>query len=284
MATNPLTILEHTDIGDALDLIDRVDHPDHPGDPEKRKKIIKFILHVILSYHVIDGEYDIEKLGAHNTVPSHLKFHHVLDNQPIRLRVESTLIPPVTWVNFFSRIFLPVSATNGEAYIILKSPRLIVNETGYVHLVSHPIIPPPSVFQELYMVPEYFSTLVRRYVLYPRKLFFANNLQTSALQRSNLTELVDFRHVHHHGHASGFEGSNLVTIFAPTNHAFQRLPRKLKLFLFSPIGERILQKLLRFHILPEMAFFSGKYIGFLIDESPHWNSRLCTPRKSRGCT
>jgi uncharacterized surface protein with fasciclin (FAS1) repeats len=219
MSANPLSVLEHTDLAAAVDLIDNV-HPDHPGDPEKRKKIIKFILHVILSYHVIDGEYDIEKLGAHNTIPSHLKFRHVFDNQPIRLRVGSTLLPSIT-INFFSKIFLGVSATN-----------------GYVHVVSHPIIPPPSVFQELYMVPEHFSTL------------------TSALQRSNLTQLVDFRHVRHRGHASGFEGSNLVTVFAPTNHAFQTLPRKLKLFLFSPFGERVLQKLLRFHIVPDVAFFS----------------------------
>jgi len=54
----------------------------------------------------------------------------------------------------------------------------------------------------------------------------------------------------------GFEGSYLVTVFAPTNIAFEKLPKKLKLFLFSPFGERILQKLLRFHIVPELAFFS----------------------------
>jgi len=54
----------------------------------------------------------------------------------------------------------------------------------------------------------------------------------------------------------GFEGSHLVTVFAPTNHAFEKLPRKLQLFLFSPFGERVLQKLLRYHIVPEMAFFS----------------------------
>jgi len=51
-----------------------------------------------------------------------------------------------------------------------------------------------------------------------------------------------------------------VTVFAPTNRAFEKLPRKLKLFLFSPFGERILQKLLRYHIVPDMAFFSGEWI------------------------
>jgi len=100
------------------------------------------------------------------------------------------------------------------------------------------------------MVPEFFSTL------------------TSALQRSNLTELLDFRHVHHHADAKDFEGSPLVTVFAPTNRAFEKLPRKLKLFLFSPFGERILQKLLRYHIVPEVVFFSD-YVHFRkVEEQP----------------
>ncbi len=50
----------------------------------------------------------------------------------------------------------------------------------------------------------------------------------------------------------------MVTVFAPTNHAFQRLPKRLKFFLFSPFGERVLKKLLQYHIVPDLAFFSGK--------------------------
>jgi hypothetical protein len=122
MMADPLSLLEYTDLGNALDLMDNVDHPDAPCDPEKRKKIIKFILHVILSYHAIDAEFDIEKLGAYNTLPSHLKFPHLFDHQPIRLRVERTLIPPLTWINLFSKvIFGNISATNGETPITFKT-------------------------------------------------------------------------------------------------------------------------------------------------------------------
>ena len=121
MAANPLSLLEYADLGSTLDLMDNVDHPEAPGDPEKRKKIIKFILHVILSYHVIDAEYDIEKLGAHNTLPSHLKFPHLFDHQPIRLRFERILIPPMTWINLFSKIFFGnISATNGEIFLVFN--------------------------------------------------------------------------------------------------------------------------------------------------------------------
>jgi len=79
--------------------------------------------------------------------------------------------------------------------------------------------------------------------------------QTSAIQRSGLTDLVDLRF----SHEKGLEGGQVVTVFAPTNRAFQRLPRKLKFFLFSPFGAKVLKKLLQYHIVPDLAFFSGKY-------------------------
>jgi hypothetical protein len=252
MAANPLSLLEHADLGSALDLMDNVDHPRTPGNPEKRKKIIKFILHVILSYHVIDAEYDIEKLGAHNTLPSHLKFPRLFDHQPIRLRFERILIPPITWINLFSKIFFGnISATNGEAPLVFNIRDLltILRFCSCREPTSHSsTIRVPGTLHG----PGIFLDPGLSLLAYP--LYFADNSQTSSLQRSNLTEFLDHRYVH----GKGFEGSDLVTVFAPTNHAFEKLPRKLKLFLFSPFGEKILQKLLRYHIVPNLAFFSGK--------------------------
>ncbi len=34
-------------------------------------------------------------------------------------------------------------------------------QSGFVHAISHPLIPPPPVFQILYLFPDHFSTLVR---------------------------------------------------------------------------------------------------------------------------
>lgn len=31
---------------------------------------------------------------------------------------------------------------------------------GVIHVISHPLLPPPSIFQELFMAPQVFSTLV----------------------------------------------------------------------------------------------------------------------------
>jgi len=112
--TDSLLLMDFGDLGRALDLLDNVDKPDVPGDPKKREKIIKFILHAILSYHVIPASLDIEKLGLNNTFPTHLEFPHIFDNQPLRLRVQHLIFPPITSVNFFSKILHAISATNGE--------------------------------------------------------------------------------------------------------------------------------------------------------------------------
>lgn len=54
------------------------------------------------------------------------------------------------------------------------------------------------------------------------------------------------------------EGSPAITIFAPVTEAWEKLPLKLRLFLFSPFGERALKKLLSLHIVPEFILHSGK--------------------------
>jgi len=52
-----------------------------------------------------------------------------------------------------------------------------------------------------------------------------------------------------------------VTIFAPTNRAFERLPVKLKKFLFSPLGEGVLGKLLQYHVVPGAVIHSSDSIS-----------------------
>jgi hypothetical protein len=60
------------------------------------------------------------------------------------------------------------------------------------------------------------------------------------------------------GHGS-FIGAETTTFFAPTSGAFQRLPNKLRLFLFSPFGAKALKKLLEYHAVPQFVLFTGEY-------------------------
>ncbi|KAF8810710.1 FAS1 domain-containing protein [Phlegmacium glaucopus] len=211
-----------TDLAEALRMLDNLEKSKsatNGPDDEKRKKILKVILGAILEYHIIPtAAYDIITLGHNSTYPTNLVVPGVLDSQPQRLRVEQTIIPPRTSINLYAKIIKPnVKASN-----------------GIIHVVDYPLLPPPSIFQGLYMAPHFFSTL------------------TSALQRSGLTEALDLRYIHH----KGFEGSRLVTAFAPTNHAFEALPKKLQLFLFSPFGEKALKKILSYHVVPNVVVHS----------------------------
>jgi uncharacterized surface protein with fasciclin (FAS1) repeats len=214
-------ITEFRDLTTALDLLDQLElASSENADDDKWKKILKIILRAILNYHIIPtAGYDISGLSHNLTYPTNLAIPGVFDGKPLRLRVTQTYIPPVTSINFFTKIRHPnVKSTN-----------------GIIHVVDRPLLPPPSVFQELYMFPRYFSIL------------------TSALQRSWLTHDLDLRWVRD----KGLTGASLVTIFAPTNRAFEALPKKLQYYLFSPFGERVLKKLLQYHVVPNTVVHSN---------------------------
>jgi uncharacterized surface protein with fasciclin (FAS1) repeats len=72
---------------------------------------------------------------------------------------------------------------------------------------------------------------------------------------------VDFRFAADNGEGElrVVEGSPAVTVFAPTNKAFEALPRDLRLYLFSPFGKRALRKVLEYHIAPDFVLHSGRH-------------------------
>ncbi|KAG8874212.1 hypothetical protein FRB97_006074 [Tulasnella sp. 331] len=66
---------------------------------------------------------------------------------------------------------------------------------------------------------------------------------------------------HHHKEMGRYNdrhgrSSPVSTFFVPTNEAWEKLPRDLFHFLFSPIGERTLRKLLEWHTLPHTVVFT----------------------------
>jgi|ERR1700722_7577611 len=82
--------------------------------------------------------------------------------------------------------------------------------------------------------------------------------KTSALQRVGLTGELDLRWIPgRDGEKGKLEGATMATLFLPTNKAFRSLPKRLQLFLFSPNGERVLKKLLQFHVVPGLVVHSG---------------------------
>ncbi|KIY64965.1 FAS1 domain-containing protein [Cylindrobasidium torrendii FP15055 ss-10] len=194
---------------------------DDDPDKERRYKFLKGIVTAILEYHTLPENLDISTLAEVSTLPTTLSIPFSLDKDAQRVRIESSLVPPKVTLNLYSRVILP----NLQA------------KNGVIHVLNHPLFPPPTVFRGTYNLPSAFS-------------FFS-----SAIQRSGLTEATDILYRFDRP-SDEFEGARTVTAFVPTNHAFERLPKKLQLFLFSPFGERALKKILQFHVVPDIALLS----------------------------
>jgi uncharacterized surface protein with fasciclin (FAS1) repeats len=71
---------------------------------------------------------------------------------------------------------------------------------------------------------------------------------------------LDLRYVWDDNSKKGhFEGTTAVTVFAVPNKVFDKLPERVKFFLFSPFGTNALRKLLEYHIVPGVVTHSGEF-------------------------
>ncbi|GJE97068.1 FAS1 domain-containing protein [Phanerochaete sordida] len=198
---------------------------DDDDDKERKHKIIKKIVTAVLQYHVLPGELSAHELAKNTTYPTALTLHEgSFAGQPLRLRVEQPprLLKPTLSLNFYAKVlFADVQTKN-----------------GVIHVVNHPLFPPPSIFTTLFAFSDHFSTL------------------TSAIQRVNFTDAIDWHWVRE---SKTLEGSPALTFFAPTNFAFKRLPPRLKFFLFSPFGHHVLKKILAFHTVPDIILHTNYF-------------------------
>ncbi|KAH6918830.1 fasciclin domain family protein [Coprinopsis sp. MPI-PUGE-AT-0042] len=169
------------------------DEPSH----EKRKEIFRQIVKAILNYHIFGGH------EQRIMVTEHLEKVEA-DKKKKKKKKDKMKEELVTRINLYAKIDEADTKT----------------ENGYVHVVNHPLLPPPAIFQEVFLAQHFFSTF------------------TSTLQRVGLTDELDIRYVKGEGEEHGhLEGSTAVT---------------LKLFLFSAFGRRVLRKLLEYHIVPNV--------------------------------
>ncbi|KAI6019726.1 hypothetical protein F5J12DRAFT_812737 [Pisolithus orientalis] len=204
--------------------VEQLDYLSDSDDKEKRKECLARLVRGILAYHTLPEKYTSTQLHENSTYATDLTPKDgSFDHKPLRISVQSRVLPPNLKINFYAGV----------------TQRDIEASNGIIHHITRPLLPPPSIFQAAFLFPEAFS-----YV-------------TSAIQRVHLTGAVDRWYVPGEGHTRGnFHGAPSTTFFAPTSAAFQRLPKKLQRFLFSPFGEKALKKLLEFHIIPDFVLFS----------------------------
>jgi uncharacterized surface protein with fasciclin (FAS1) repeats len=224
-----------------------IDESDNNPDKERCKKFIRILVRAILAYHILPQGLDVPQLVRNTTYATNLTIPDgALDKKPLRIRVGTSKLFPAIKINVLAAIVKPdIGAKN-----------------GIIHVINHPILPPPSIFQELFLFPHYFGTVVSLTTTYSR--IYLKLWQTSALQRVGLTDTIEWRYVpREHDKKWHVEGTGSTTLFVPSNIAFKKLPKKLQLFLFSPFGERVLRKLLEFHIVPGIVLHSGQCLTSL---------------------
>jgi len=210
------------DFCDAIQLLEEFESQGtlHGGDRDKKhkRKRLRKVIHAILLYDILQKKVDAASLVNNNTFPTALVLPHDLDKRSLRIRVTQGILPPTPVINLYCKVVQPnIPAKN-----------------GLIHGVDLPLLPPPSVFGELFMAPSMFSTF------------------TSAIQYTGLAHHLDL-HFAKHGKDS-LKGARAVTVFAPTNAAFEKLPVKLRHFLFSPLGRHALKKVLEYHVVPHYIF------------------------------
>jgi uncharacterized surface protein with fasciclin (FAS1) repeats len=222
---------------------------------ERKKKIIAYLIDKTVLYHVIDSCGEPLKaypLAQNSSVATELTVGkakkvvgNLWDGEQFRLRVGKSLLPaPALYFNFYSRV--------------VKADVEVGN--SIVHAVSFPILIPPSILQSLFFGQNEFSGLTSALQKVDADGYFKLPINESFIHRHDdhskhrhHSFIGEHEHQHHHHHPSGVGG---LTLFAPANLAFRGLPLKLRLFLFSPFGEKVLGYVLALHSLPKDIFFA----------------------------
>lgn len=150
----------------------------------------------------------------------------------LRVRVEPSyqLLPfphPILLFNFYAK----------------KEGPTVLAKNGVIHLINHPLLPPFTVLNDLFLAPQIFSTLTSSI----QKV----GLDEALLPPHSLVAAVMRELEHEHGVAEG-----TFTVLAPTNFAFDRLGPKVLALLMSPFprSKDVLKYLLMYHVIPDVIF------------------------------
>ncbi|KZP01548.1 FAS1 domain-containing protein [Calocera viscosa TUFC12733] len=236
----------------------------HPSGSGWVHKAAVQVLHALVQYHILPSyAYSFTALAENSTAGTALTVPGALLGAPQRIKLNPALRPfPTLQLNFAGHITAP--------------DRIASN--GIVHGVNRALQPGLSAMDQLYAVPWLFPFTREQapWVL---------EITASALAHTGLSSVVSHKPVFKRpsfpssGTATELEeaeaedqllslaasltlpgltwtGSPALTIFAPSNKAWARLPPALSKWLYSPWGEFALEKLLRYHIVNGTVLFA----------------------------
>ncbi|BFZ56992.1 hypothetical protein PYCC9005_004042 [Savitreella phatthalungensis] len=100
----------------------------------------------------------------------------------------------------------------------------VFTKNGVLHALDALLIPPPPIYDIAEILPSFFSTFV------------------NAAWKTGLVSAIN--------------ETRKSTIFAPSNRGFAKLGPGINAWLFSKRGEQALTKLLKYHVVPNVLFYS----------------------------
>jgi uncharacterized surface protein with fasciclin (FAS1) repeats len=193
------------------------------------------IIEATLKYHMIPGVLETRLFGQNSTIATHLIANDgSFDHARRRIKVGRSALPPwtVTLNNY-------VKITVGDVHA----------KNGVIHIIDAPLVLPPDIMDIIYMLPTELSITATA--------LLKTNLQSNYEFNSHYDKDKESGKHHHDHHNDRFgPGSPATTTFVPSNQAWERLPEDLRIFLFSPVGERTLRKLMAWHTLPDTVVFT----------------------------
>lgn len=106
------------DLGHLVLQIEELDDVPESPDKDHRKEALGRIVRGILAYHILPEEYDSATLVQNSTYATNLTLKDgSMDHQPLRLSVQSTVVPPRLRINkVVDVIKRDTIASNGELY------------------------------------------------------------------------------------------------------------------------------------------------------------------------
>lgn len=149
------------DLGDLVRRAEELEKEDSRA-KEKHKEALASIIHKIVAYHILPESYEIADLIQNSTYATNLTLDDgSMDWEPLRLSVLGTSIPPRLRINMFAEVTKKdIKAKNGERNHRHFLFSHLDSVPGVIHQISQPLLPPPSIFQENFFVPEVFSFFV----------------------------------------------------------------------------------------------------------------------------
>lgn len=184
----------------------------------------------VMKYHLADGVYPALDVFHRQTAPTLL--NESIDGRELPQRVTLRAGWRGLKVDFYSRLVaVDIVCPTSPIYIYTRDMKLTKQKgakNGLIHALDSILLPPPPALSLFTILPTHFSTF------------------TLALLKTSLAPTLE-------------NASKRVTIFAPSNHAFQNLGLHLNAFLFSAHGTPYLRALLQYHIVQNRTLYSDVF-------------------------